>query len=696
MYYSGIITLALLSLVRSQIEPTHIVKFKSYVGRASAPDILLGHHRDFLSAIRQQSWTGNITEDLSLNRIDLGNRFNAVEGVFSDRAFLDYLYKQSTVEYVEENQIYKTTLSLHHRKRQNNGNWEEEEEEEEEGEGEGNDLLSNKTLEENTIEEEEIEAVKKAKAADWGLSRINQHKKGSLDEYSYNPSGGHGVNVYILDTGVNVGHQDFDKRALHSKNFVTSEEDNDLGGHGTHVAAKVIGKEYGVSKSATIQSVKVLDKQGSGSTSRLLKGIEHVISVAKSGKSIINLSLSGPHSRLLDDALNELVLTYGIPVFAAAGNGGTDACFFAPSSNPNVFTVGSIDKEDKASRFSNFGDCCFFSMNSCFHLFLFFSRKKKKMKRPASHAGSWYTDDEDKLEKQLDSFMKASSQDMREGGIATPMKNIKAIIAPHAGLSYSGPTAAYAYQCFETENINRIFILGPSHVSATQECLLSKCSSYETYLGDLSLDTKVVQELEKTGLFSYAREDVEVEEHSIEMHLPFVSKVFKNKLDSVKIVPVIVGHLSDRKKKAYGEVFAPYLEDPNTLFVISSDFCHWGKRFRYTHYSQDGQRENAIYLKESNVHKINRPIYESIQGLDQCGIEAIESLDLNRFDAYLEDTENTICGRNPICVLLACLQELKDWKVSAKCLKYAQSSKCRDISDSSVSYASIFIQQKKD
>ncbi|KAG1439152.1 hypothetical protein G6F56_012386 [Rhizopus delemar] len=119
----------------------------------------------------------------------------------------------------------------------------------------------------------------------------------------------------------------------------------------------IAGKEYGVSKSATIQSVKVLNKQGSGSTSRLLKGIEHIIKVAKQGKSLVNLSLSGPHSRLLDDALNELVLTFGIPVFAAAGNAGTDACFFTPSSNPNVFTVGATNEQDQVARFSNSGEC---------------------------------------------------------------------------------------------------------------------------------------------------------------------------------------------------------------------------------------------------------------------------------------------------------------------------------------------------
>jgi subtilisin family serine protease len=59
----------------------------------------------------------------------------------------------------------------------------------------------------------------------------------------------------------------------------------------------------------------------------------------------------------LDDAINSLVLKYNVPVFAAAGNAGTDACFFSPSSNENVFAVGAIDINDVVPRYSNVGEC---------------------------------------------------------------------------------------------------------------------------------------------------------------------------------------------------------------------------------------------------------------------------------------------------------------------------------------------------
>lgn len=68
---------------------------------------------------------------------------------------------------------------------------------------------------------------------------------------------------------------------------------------------------------------------------------------------------------------------------------------------------------------------------------------------------------------------------------------------------------------------------------------------------------------------------MEENEHSIEMHLPFIAKVMENY--DFTIIPVMVGSLSSEKEALYGEVFAPYLADPSNLFVISSDFCHWGK-----------------------------------------------------------------------------------------------------------------------
>lgn len=93
---------------------------------------------------------------------------------------------------------------------------------------------------------------------------------------------------------------------------------------------------------------------------------------------------------------------------------------------------------------------------------------------------------------------------------------------------------------------------------------------------------------------------VDETEHSIEMHLPYVAKVMADFKDSFTIVPILVGSLNPDKEAVYGSILAPYLADPQNLFVISSDFCHWGQRFRYTFYDRNWGE-----------------IYQSIQTLDK-------------------------------------------------------------------------------
>jgi AmmeMemoRadiSam system protein B len=69
--------------------------------------------------------------------------------------------------------------------------------------------------------------------------------------------------------------------------------------------------------------------------------------------------------------------------------------------------------------------------------------------------------------------------------------------------------------------------------------------------------------------------NVDEDEHSIEMHLPYIYKIFEKKIDSIKIVPILVGSLLTTSEVLYGRLLAPYLTDPSNLVVISSDFCHW-------------------------------------------------------------------------------------------------------------------------
>ncbi|KAI7870326.1 peptidase S8/S53 domain-containing protein [Spinellus fusiger] len=266
-------------------------------------------------------YSSNLEHQLSLELISIDNNFVAISGVFKDSKFINYLHSQPSIDYIEPNYLYKADI-----------------------------LMPQDNYDVSHIVENSL-------AFDWGLSRISQRNLGILNTYSYNTSAGSGVHVYVLDTGINTDHDDFENRASVSANFVSNEASTDMGGHGTHVAGKIGGRVYGVAKGVTLHAVKILGKNGEGSTSNLLRGVSHVIESGKSGKTIINLSLSGPRSRLIDEIINKATLEHNIPIFVSAGNAGADACTFSPSSNENVFVVGATNSKDEVPYYSNLGQC---------------------------------------------------------------------------------------------------------------------------------------------------------------------------------------------------------------------------------------------------------------------------------------------------------------------------------------------------
>ncbi|CAB3258256.1 unnamed protein product [Arctia plantaginis] len=270
------------------------------------------------------------------------------------------------------------------------------------------------------------------------------------------------------------------------------------------------------------------------------------------------------------------------------------------------------------------------------------------------------------LSRQLDLWL--SKADLTHGPA-------RAIIAPHAGYSYCGACAGFAYRQVSPVVVKRIFILGPSHHVRLGGCALSSLDKYQTPLYDLTIDKQIYAELEASRQFEWMDVQTDEDEHSIEMHLPYIAKVMEEFQTAFTIIPILVGSLTPEKEAKYGAILAPYLADPQNLFVISSDFCHWGNRFRYT-------------WKDSS----RGPIHQSIEWLDKQGMDIIEKMDPRAFTEYLNKYGNTICGRHPIGVLLNAIVKLRSQtnspRMSMKFLKYAQSSQCTSMQDSSVSYAS--------
>lgn len=190
------------------------------------------------------------------------------------------------------------------------------------------------------------------------------------------------------------------------------------------------------------------------------------------------------------------------------------------------------------------------------------------------------------------------------------------------------------------------------------------------------------------------------EEHSMEMHLPYVRKVFND--SEISIVPILVGAINKKQEDDYGAILAAEIASEDTFFVISSDFCHWGVRFRYTAYYPESPPTGTLTHLSTNgpSPSADRPIHQSIYELDH---EAMEILTLSgntsasevheQFTSYLKRTKNTICGRHPIGVLLGALTYLESHGARSRMqwVHYERSSKCFTLRDSSVSYASAFV-----
>ncbi len=263
--------------------------------------------------------------------------------------------------------------------------------------------------------------------------------------------------------------------------------------------------------------------------------------------------------------------------------------------------------------------------------------------RPPAVAGMFYPSNPKELEASVQYYLSEAAAKFGPAAESAP----KAIIAPHAGYVYSGLTAAAVYNRLAPARdiIKRVVILGPCHRVAVNGLALPSTEVFATPLGEVPLDLDAVASiiaLPQVEIFN----DTHVEDHSLEVHLPFLQKV----LGDFSIVPMIVGQANPQE---VAEVLETLWGGPETLILISSDLSH--------------------YLA-----------YDRAKALDDQTRQAIE-----RLDAAALNSEQA-CGRHSIKGLLQLAQKKG---LSAKTADVRNSGDTAGTKDRVVGYGSWYFEE---
>lgn len=290
------------------------------------------------------------------------------------------------------------------------------------------------------------------------------------------------------------------------------------------------------------------------------------------------------------------------------------------------------------------------------------------MIRPATHAGSWYTGNKASLTREIKDWIDNAK---------SAASKTRYALGPHAGYAYCGQVLASTYASLDP-SVNRVFVMGPSHCEYFRGFRTTEFDEYATPVGNVRIDTKAVKELAASGV-KFLSQETDLREHGIEMHLPFLKSV----APQAEVVPLVFGDCDSKADKLAFSVLGKYFDDPKTAFVVSSDFCHWGRSFGYTLYGSPGLED----LAPVRSSRISRPIWESIRELDLLGMKIASKGSAEEWNEYIEATGNTVCGQKPLGVLLGTANALGK-KLEFQWLAYDQSSKVTSPSQTSVSYAS--------
>jgi len=271
------------------------------------------------------------------------------------------------------------------------------------------------------------------------------------------------------------------------------------------------------------------------------------------------------------------------------------------------------------------------------------------------YSGTWYPSVEIELDRLIDECFESSVN--RTGPYLLP--DGLGFVVPHAGPQYSGVVAAAVYRSLRQQKPERIILLAFPHRGGLHGPAVPQTGAVSTPLGDMAIDQAL------GARFRRVAED-RVCDHSFEIQLPFLQKA----APGARISPLYVGPMSDSERCRAAEILAEEWR-PGTVFLASSDFTHYGRNFGYVPFPTDDR------------------VAARLQSLDFECIQAAGSLDCSLFHDTLAETAATVCGADPIALMLATLDRLRPGDPFQVTLDYQTSGEITGDYHHSVSYAAL-------
>jgi len=238
----------------------------------------------------------------------------------------------------------------------------------------------------------------------------------------------------------------------------------------------------------------------------------------------------------------------------------------------------------------------------------------KNSVRPSPIAGTWYSVNPKKLAEEVDRYLESAkvNKDEYEG-------NLIGLVSPHAGHRYSGRTAGYAYKLTQSTPRRLAVILSPFHPFSTAEFLTTAHHSYQTPLGEVTVEQDLLSLLDnkmREAALSLTQIEQD-EEHSIEIQLPFLQRAWQN---DFKLLPVMVRTHDATKLKKFAQALHETLEGQDYLFISSTDLSH----FYPQDYAEVLDAEMLKRIKEMDAQGV---LYAEAEGSGSaCGAGGVAAM----------------------------------------------------------------------